>query len=259
LLTALVGIPLLILLIGWGSAWLFAAVVFFISLIALREYFGMVFPGRMIEQLLGIVFGSALSLLLILPDVATSEPALGVIIVSCLSIYLFMTGKLQDKLLGLGWTLLGGLYLGYLLPYWVLLFRLPQGRSWVFFVLAIIMAGDTAAYFVGKRFGKKKLASEISPGKTVEGALGYIAGGVLAGCIAAGFVENFFWLEAVVLSGLLSVVGQIGDLFESWIKRVFAVKDSSSLIPGHGGLLDRLDSLIFPAVFTTAYLKVFHS
>ena len=259
LVTALVGIPLLILLIGWGQAWLFATVFFLISFVALREYFEMVFPGRVIEQLLGIVFGSALSLLLILPDVSTSEPGLGIIVVSCLSIYLFMTGKLQDKLLGLAWTLLGGLYLGYLLPYWVLLFRWPQGRAWVFFVLTVIMAGDTTAYFVGKRFGKKKLAPEISPGKTVEGALGYVAGSVLAGCIAAGFVEQFSWLEAIVLSGLLSIVGQIGDLFESWIKRVFAVKDSSRLLPGHGGLLDRLDSLIFPAVFTTAYLKVFHS
>ena len=249
----------MILLIGWGPSWLFATVFFLISLGALREYFEMVFPGRMIEQLLGIVFGSALSLLLILPDVSTSEPGLGILVVTCLSIYLFMTGRLQDKLLGLAWTLLGGLYLGYLLPYWILLFRWPQGRAWVFFVLAVIMAGDTTAYFVGKRFGKKKLAPEISPGKTVEGALGYIAGGVSAGCLASGFLEHFSWMEAIVLSGLLSIIGQIGDLFESWIKRVFAVKDSSSLLPGHGGLLDRLDSLVFPAVFTTAYLKVFHS
>jgi len=71
-------------------------------------------------------------------------------------------------------------------------------------------------------------------------------------------VEHLSWLEAVVLAGLLSILGQIGDLFESWVKRVFAVKDSSTLLPGHGGLLDRLDSLIFPAVFTTAYLRVFH-
>jgi phosphatidate cytidylyltransferase len=66
------------------------------------------------------------------------------------------------------------------------------------------------------------------------------------------------WIELVILSALLSVLGQVGDLFESWIKRAFAVKDSGRLLPGHGGLLDRLDSLIFPAVFTTTYLKVFH-
>lgn len=254
----MVGIPLMILLVGWGPAWLFATVLFVVCLIALREYFAMVFPGSALEQLVGIVFGSALALLLILPEVLSSQPMMGVVVVTCLSIYLFMPGQLEPKLLCLAWTLLGGFYLGYLLPYWVLLFRLPQGRAWVFLILAIIMAGDTAAYFVGKRFGKNKLAAGISPGKTVEGALGYLGASVLAGWIASGFLEQVAWPEAILLSALLAVVGQIGDLFESWIKRVFAVKDSSGLLPGHGGLLDRLDSLIFPAVFTTAYLKVFH-
>ena len=259
LITALIGIPLLILIIGWAHFWLFAAVFFLISLMALREYFAMVFPGRVREQIVGIVFGGALSLLLILPDVTNPQPALGLVVVTCLSIYLFMPGGLEEKLRRLAWTLLGGIYLGYLFPHWVLLFRLPQGRAWVFFALSVIMVGDTSAYVFGKRFGKRKLAPVISPGKTVEGALGYVAGSVIAGCIGANlFVEHLSWLEAVVLAGLLSILGQIGDLFESWIKRVFAVKDSSTLLPGHGGLLDRLDSLIFPAVFTTAYLRVFH-
>jgi phosphatidate cytidylyltransferase len=71
--------------------------------------------------------------------------------------------------------------------------------------------------------------------------------------------DRFNWLEALVLSMILTVLGQIGDLFESWIKRVFVVKDSGALVPGHGGVLDRLDSLIFPAVFMTAYLRYFHS
>jgi phosphatidate cytidylyltransferase len=72
-------------------------------------------------------------------------------------------------------------------------------------------------------------------------------------------VPEMHWLEAIGLAAGLSILGQVGDLFESWIKRVFAVKDSGSLLPGHGGLLDRLDSLIFPAVFTTTYLRVFHA
>jgi phosphatidate cytidylyltransferase len=129
----------------------------------------------------------------------------------------------------------------------------------VFFVLVVIMAGDVCAYFVGRRFGTKKLAPEISPGKTVEGAVGYVLGSVLSGSLVGIFLDiGLSWIEFAIVSGLLSVLGQLGDLFESWIKRVFAVKDSGRLLPGHGGLLDRLDSLIFPAVFTTTYLKVFH-
>ncbi len=81
----------------------------------------------------------------------------------------------------------------------------------------------------------------------------------MAGCLLGiVFAVGLSWLELAILSALLSVLGQVGDLFESWIKRAFGVKDSGRLLPGHGGLLDRLDSLIFPAVFTTTYLKVFH-
>jgi phosphatidate cytidylyltransferase len=259
LITAIIGIPLLIFVIGWGHPWLFSALIFLICLIALGEYFAMAFPGRMTEQRLGIVFGSALSLLFIIPDVFDVEVGFGLWVVICLSFYVLMAGRLEDRLARLAWTLLGGIYLGYLLPHWVLLFRLPQGRGWVFLVLSVIMVGDTTAYFVGQSFGKKRLAPEISPGKTLEGAVGYVVGSVLTGCVGASvWMEHLSLPEAVVLSAVLSFFGQIGDLFESWIKRVFAVKDSSALLPGHGGLLDRLDSLIFPAVFTTAYVRVFH-
>lgn len=114
-------------------------------------------------------------------------------------------------------------------------------------------------YFIGRRFGARKLAPEISPGKTVAGMWGYVVGAVIAGLLAAfALFESVHWIEISVLSVALSILGQVGDLFESWIKRVCGVKDSGNLLPGHGGLLDRLDSLIFPAVFTTAYLQAFH-
>jgi phosphatidate cytidylyltransferase len=121
------------------------------------------------------------------------------------------------------------------------------------------MTGDTTAYFIGRLFGVRKLAPEISPGKTVAGAWGYLFGAIVGGMLAAfALFDSINWVEIAVLSVALSVLGQLGDLFESWIKRVFAVKDSGNLLPGHGGLLDRLDSLIFPAVFATAYLQAFH-
>lgn len=257
--TALVAIPLLILLVGWGSPSLFTAVFFIVTVAALREYFVMVFPGRRLERLLGVVFGSVLSLLLFFPGTIAVEIALSIGSIFCFSLYVIAEGRLQDKLMRLAWTLVGALYLGYLLPHWVVLFRIPNGRDWVYFVLLVIMTGDTTAYFIGKRFGARKLAPEISPGKTVAGAWAYIVGSVLAGFFGAAFlVRELTWPEALFLSVILSILGQLGDLFESWIKRACAVKDAGALLPGHGGLLDRLDSLIFPAVFTTAYLRVFH-
>ena len=259
MLTAGVGIPLLILLVGWGPPWVFVGFFVVLNAEALREYFAMAFPGRVREQLWGIIFGLSLSVVLLFSRVSKGELGLSLLFVLFFSIYLFMAGKLQERLNRLAWTLLGAVYLGYLLPHWVLLFRMPHGRAWVFFVLLVIMMGDTAAYVTGTYFGKRKLAPEISPGKTIEGTLGYVAGSVVGGCLGASFlVTELGAIEVVALSGILSILGQIGDLFESLIKRVFAVKDSGTLLPGHGGLLDRLDSLIFPAVFATTYLKVFH-
>ena len=258
-LTAIVGIPLLILLVGWGPVWAFVGVFVILVVGALREYFVMAFPDRLNDQLWGIFFGLSLSFVSLLSGVSEGEFGLSLLFVLFFSIYLFMSGKLEERLKRLAWTLVGAVYLGYLLPHWVLLFRMPHGRAWVFFVLLVIMAGDTAAYFVGTRFGRRNLAPEISPGKTIEGALGYVAGSVIVGCLGARFLMTGLGaMEVIVFSGMLSILGQIGDLFESLIKRVFAVKDSGMLLPGHGGLLDRLDSLIFPAVFATTYLKVFH-
>jgi phosphatidate cytidylyltransferase len=176
-----------------------------------------------------------------------------------LCVYIWSGGSLAERLNHLGISLLGAIYAGYFLPHWVLLFRSPGGRAWVFWVLAVIMSGDTMAYFIGRRFGARKLAPEISPGKTIAGMWGYVFCAVVGGLVAAfALFESRNWVEISLLSMALSILGQMGDLFESWIKRVFGVKDSGNLLPGHGGLLDRLDSLIFPAVFTTAYLQAFH-
>lgn len=257
--TALIGIPLLILLVARSSVAVFSTVIFFVTVLALGEYFRMVFPNGLRDQLLGVGFGVALSLSLLLGGAEAVQVSIALVLLFYFSLYVWLRGPLEDKLRRLTWLLLGGFYLGYLLPHLALLFRLPDGRSWVLFVLVVIMSGDSLAYFIGKKFGKKKLAPEISPGKTVEGALGYVVGSVIGALIGAKYLLVEFSTQTIcALALVLATLGQLGDLFESWIKRVFAVKDSGRLLPGHGGLLDRLDSLIFPAVFTTAYLKVFY-
>jgi phosphatidate cytidylyltransferase len=259
-ITALVFVPLVIYVVGWGQEMVFAVVVLGVTSLALYEYFHMALPAHPREQKLGFLFGLAVALLTVAPNLANREIWVALVLVLIFSVYVFVSGELYDKIIRLSWLLLGGFYIGLLMPHWVFLFRYPSGRSWVFFTLAVIMAGDTAAYFVGRRFGVRKLAPEISPGKTWAGAWGYMAGGLIVGVLAAQFlfVKHPF-VEIVALALLLATLGQLGDLFESLLKRVFNVKDSSSLVPGHGGILDRLDSLIFPAVFANAYLKVFHS
>ncbi len=142
----------------------------------------------------------------------------------------------------------GYLYLGLCSAHLVLLMALPQGRAWLLLLTAVTAASDTAAFYTGSKFGKHKLCPAISPGKTWEG----FAGGLAGSLGAALLVRHFFLpgqglLRICLIVLLLGCLGAAGDLSESVIKRAFGVKDSGSLLPGHGGLLDRIDSLLLTA------------
>ncbi len=166
--------------------------------------------------------------------------------------YLFKLGPLDQLIFRLGWQTIGLIYVPLLLGHLVLLRQLPDGRGWVFLVLFAVMACDSLAYFSGVTFGKHKLYPEVSPKKSIEGSLGGLVGSCLGVWLAAALFLPSFGAEHVILVGLLlGVVGQIGDLFESLLKRACGVKDSGGIFPGHGGILDRLDSLLF--AFPLAY------
>jgi phosphatidate cytidylyltransferase len=122
-----------------------------------------------------------------------------------------------------------------------------QGLAAILFLFAIVWATDIMAYFVGRSLGGPKLAPSISPGKTWSGAIGGAVGGVVAGAAAASVMGYSDVAAAGIVALVLSVVSQLGDLFESWIKRRHGVKDSSQLIPGHGGVMDRVDGLVAAA------------
>ena len=147
-------------------------------------------------------------------------------------------------------TMLGILYVAFTMSWMVVLrFAEPQaGRELVFFLLLVIWSGDIFAYFIGRAIGRRPFFHHISPKKTLEGAIAGLAGSVLTGCA----YTHWFWptqsLKTVILlSGVVAVAGQAGDLAESALKRGANLKDSGHLLPGHGGLLDRIDSLLFGA------------
>jgi len=160
-------------------------------------------------------------------------------------------------------TLLGFLYIGWLGTHLVALRELPhaigrpyaEGFTYVMLAFTLTWACDTGAYFVGRFFGRTKLMPDVSPGKSLEGGIAGLVAAILAGIGAHfWFAPYLTLLDAVVLGALVGVFGQLGDLVESLLKRDAETKDSSRLIPGHGGVLDRFDSLLFTAPIVYYYL-----
>ncbi|SFS54519.1 phosphatidate cytidylyltransferase [Marininema halotolerans] len=157
----------------------------------------------------------------------------------------------------IAYLLLGSLYIGYGFSYMIQARMIPEGLSWSLLVIVITFANDSGAYFIGRKWGSAKLWPSISPNKTVEGALG----GVFCSLLVSGI---FVWIRpelggllwALAMGLLVSIVGQMGDLVESAMKRATGTKDSGTILPGHGGLLDRFDSLllIFPILHLLHFL-----
>ncbi|HRO66457.1 MAG TPA: phosphatidate cytidylyltransferase [Pseudobdellovibrionaceae bacterium] len=141
-------------------------------------------------------------------------------------------------------SILGFLYVGLLPSFAVRILELPQGVLWFLVLLGVVFAGDIGAYLTGMAFGRRKLMPLISPKKTVEGALGGLACSVFVGAVGAVLLQKPIAF-VVLLSAATAIVAQFGDLFESQLKRVADVKDSGRIMPGHGGVLDRIDGVLF--------------
>jgi phosphatidate cytidylyltransferase len=144
-------------------------------------------------------------------------------------------------------SILGFFYVGLLPSFAYRLFELPQGEIWFFMMLSVVFAGDTFAYLTGMFFGKRPLMPKVSPKKTIEGALGGLIGSGVVALLFLGILENIFWGGLIAIGVSVGIVAQLGDLFESMLKRVANKKDSGSIMPGHGGVLDRLDGVLFAA------------
>ena len=172
-------------------------------------------------------------------------------------IWLLLRAQKEKAFTGWAWTIAGILYVGWLLSYLVALRGLDDGRNWVFFALFTTFASDTAAFFSGRALGRHHLAPYISPGKTWEGVIGGILGAIIVSLffiLPTPLILHLNWGQAILLGLLVSIFGQLGDLVESLFKRNMGVKDSGRLIPGHGGVLDRMDSIVFAGVVVYYYV-----
>lgn len=255
LVTAAVAIPLLLLLIFAAPDRLFAVFIGVVALAGIAEYGFMAFPAQPRDRFAAIALGVPVAVL----GPAGPGPALGAALTAVVVVGLVWTllarKDFERGLSDLGLTLIGILYAGVLLLHFGWLRRLDHGPASVAFVLAITMAGDSGGYFVGRAFGRHKLMPRVSPGKTVEGAIGIVLVSLVAGAaVKVALLRTFGWGEVLGLSFLMAVLGQLGDLSESIMKRTFGVKESGWLFPGHGGVLDRVDSLLFPVTLVYYYL-----
>jgi len=267
--SAAVLLPLVTLLVLRGPAWSIGLLLVLFSFLAGLELASISCTGRPLWARVSVAILSALAAAAVSAAFAAPAAPLAALLAiapASLLLFLFTAKEPSASTSHAAFAALGATYCGALLgsisllyPVTGLSWPLPgptadTGRWWILLLLLGIVASDTFAYAFGRLFGKRKLAPRISPGKTWAGAFGGVLGTVVA--IAAfklTALPELAWWEVAALGVPLSICGQLGDLAESLLKRGFSVKDSGNLIPGHGGVLDRLDALMFGAPLVLLY------
>ena len=248
-LTAAVALPILATIIALGPGWLFLALILVVTVGGLLELFSL-----LLAETRTWIRGVTLGMGLLLPLLSYWQGMLGLtaatvaVILIALAVHLPLFAKQEAVLQSLGAMVFSLLYLPFLISHVLLLSQVESGRRWILFLLLVIFAGDTGAYYAGHRWGRHKLWPAVSPGKTIEGAVGGLISSLAMALFAGKLLLSLGQAGIgflLALGFVMAAVGQMGDLMESMLKRISQVKDAGGLLPGHGGLLDRLDSLIF--------------
>jgi phosphatidate cytidylyltransferase len=247
-------IPFIIWMMFGGPRWLFH--VFILTAIAVGGYemMAMKVPSSRGLRFWGSISSVAFACSVIFLD--SVDQVYGVVLLlifATMVLGMLQEDPLHNASVHIGWLLATPVYVGGALATLDLVRDFPPTGAWVLLAMALAWGSDTTAYFVGRKFGKTKLAPRISPKKTLEGAAGGLAGSVVCAIIISFFVPELPVVDAIALAVIAGVAGQGGDLFESVLKRSSGVKDSGTILPGHGGLLDRADALVFTAPVTWAY------
>ena len=251
--TSIVLLPVLVLLILKGSSFLFAMFVCIISFLALWEYFRITSgTGNRRMQNGFLLFGFIMCPVIMWAAYEKSfKIILGIIVFnlifsSLISLYHYKSDSSAPETVIK--QVFGIIYIPVFLSCLVFIRNTADGVIWIFALLSIIFAGDTGAYYIGTYFGKNKLCPAVSPGKTIEGSVGGLAANLGIGAILQYFfLPLHSWIAGIFFFIFIGVAGQIGDLFESELKRSANIKDSGTILPGHGGMLDRIDALLFAA------------
>lgn len=251
ILTAVVGVPILFWLIYWAPWWVFTVFIIGITAVSAREYYRIVgCDSRRMKFL-----GPALSIIIVTllgffhQDIR-AWMTVGILLpLAAFFILLARPGDLKEVPSRVGLFSLGMLYTGVLPSLVALLHQIPNhGPGYVILLLSVAFLGDTGAYTAGRLFGKHSLSPTVSPKKTWEGSMGGLLFSGLASLVAhLWYLPEYPLIIGVVLGLVLGALGQLGDLCESMLKRAFDVKDSGNVLPGHGGMLDRIDGVLFVA------------
>jgi phosphatidate cytidylyltransferase len=254
-LTGVLAVPLLFSLIYFGSKEIFLLLVILLTVAGAAEYGAMAFQKKLSwETITGF---AAAFFIPVAAYFGGLQLILSVVTVFFMSALLIFLGSLKEapfSMSPVNKVAFGILYVPLLMAHLVLIRAFSDGVFWIFFMIVIAFTGDITAFYVGRKFGKRKLLPNVSGGKTVAGTVGSVVGSV-AGCM---IFKTFLFPEiamghAVVMGFVGNIIGELGDLCESAIKRSAGIKDSGFLFPGHGGVLDRLDCILFIAPFLYYY------
>jgi phosphatidate cytidylyltransferase len=266
ILTAIVLIAAVLALVFFGQLWMITLFAAIVAELAAYEYLQLASVGakshgvKLQVPFWWMALGTALAFIVTLPNFPVEDQ---LPVLSALAFALFLWNGFRAPLIQVlpdtAQGLFGLIWIAYPLTLIPLLWKQEDGPALVVFLMVCVWAGDIAALYIGKNFGKRKLAPRLSPGKTWEGSIASVIGSVLAASLVLFFGDQLsargntilhitepVW-QSLLLAVILNVAAQVGDLIESAVKRGAGVKDSGTMLPGHGGILDRIDALLFAA------------
>ena len=269
-LTLLVAIPLISSIIYWGSKIVFLIITMLIAGAAFYEYLTMNLSNSSLRTKIAMVLMGVVLIFFTgynIPSINTLESN-GILQLFIALVTVCVFAVLITKLVlfprriifrqPLSIFVIGTVYICIFLSFLVLIRNSTHGIQWIFFILLVLWMGDTGAYIVGSMIGRTKLYPAVSPNKTIEGALAGLVFSLVTGLACRKlFLPDFSMIHCILLTSGISLIGQLGDLCESVFKRERGFKDSGNILPGHGGILDRIDSLLFAAPFLYYYKAFF--